>query len=115
MPQQLVAAAFVDGQNLYQHAKAAFGHHHPNYDLVKLHTAVCGRNGWLPGQVRFYTGIPSADESPMWAAYWAKRALIMKRNGIEVTTRKLRYRAREVFNERGELETISVPQEKGID
>jgi hypothetical protein len=33
-PADKYAMAFVDGQNLYQHAKAAFGHHHPNYDLL---------------------------------------------------------------------------------
>ena len=35
------AMSFVDGQNLFRHAKSAFGHHHPNYDLEKLHRAVC--------------------------------------------------------------------------
>ena len=39
----------------------------------------------------------------------------MKRSGIDVTTRKLRYRERTAFNERGELEHIVVAQEKGID
>lgn len=37
--------AFFDGQNLYQHAKDAFGHHHPNFDPVKLHKAVCDARG----------------------------------------------------------------------
>ena len=35
------AVAFFDGQNLFQHAKAAFGHFHPNYDprgLARLPT-----------------------------------------------------------------------------
>ena len=26
------AIAFFDGQNLFGHAKSAFGHSHPNYD-----------------------------------------------------------------------------------
>jgi hypothetical protein len=38
--------AFIDGQNLYQHAMEAFGHHHPNYDPIKLHKAVCAIRGW---------------------------------------------------------------------
>ena len=30
------AVSFIEGQNLYRHAKDAFGHHHPNYDPRKL-------------------------------------------------------------------------------
>ena len=69
--------AFFDGQNLYQHAKDAFGHHHPNYDPVKLHKAVCEAKGWRPTLTRFYTGVPNAAESPMWTAYWANRVLAL--------------------------------------
>ena len=54
----IYAMAFIDGQNLYQHAKDAFGHHHPNYDPVKLHAMVCAAKGWTPNLVRFYTGVP---------------------------------------------------------
>jgi uncharacterized LabA/DUF88 family protein len=107
--------AFFDGQNLYQHAKAAFGHHHPNYDPIKLHTAVCEQLGWVPNLARFYTGIPSAAESPMWAGYWAKRLLYMKRAGIVVTTRPLRYRKESVTDDTGSTITTTTAQEKGID
>ncbi|MDP2620334.1 MAG: NYN domain-containing protein [Hyphomicrobiales bacterium] len=107
--------AFIDGQNLYQHAKDAFGHHHPNYNPIKLHNAVCAAKGWMPNLVRFYTGIPSAAESPMWAGYWAKRLLYMKRAGVYVTTRPLRYRTKSVIDESGNETSITTPQEKGID
>ena len=107
--------AFIDGQNLYQHAKDAFGHHHPNYDPIKLHEAVCTLNGWTPNLVRFYTGIPSAAESPMWAGYWANRILQMKRAGVLVTTRPLRYRKSEIEQPDGSVRVVSTPQEKGID
>jgi hypothetical protein len=40
-PAEKRAVAFFDGQNLYQHAKEAFGHHYRNYDPVKLFNAVC--------------------------------------------------------------------------
>ena len=30
------ADSFIDGQNLYRHAKDAFGHHHPNFDPRRL-------------------------------------------------------------------------------
>ena len=41
------AVSFIDGQNLYRHAKDAFGHHHPNYDPSKLADAVCADHGWV--------------------------------------------------------------------
>ena len=109
------AMAFIDGQNLYQHAKDAFGHHHPNYDLTKLHRAVCQLHGWTPNLVRFYTGVPSARESPMWASYWAKRLLYMKRAGIHVTSRPLRYRKETTIDAVGNEVVVVTPQEKGID
>lgn len=114
-PATKYAMAFFDGQNLYQHAKDAFGHHHPNYDPVKLHHAVCAANGWKPNMVRFYTGIPNAAESPMWTGYWAKRLLYMKRAGIHVTTRPLRYRKETVVDALGKSTVVTTPQEKGID
>ena len=49
------AVSFFDGQNLYRHAKDAFGHHHPNYDPRKLADAVCADRGWINHGVRFYT------------------------------------------------------------
>ncbi len=114
-PDTKYAMAFIDGQNLYQHAKDAFGHHHPNYDPIKLHDAVCARHGWKPNMVRFYTGVPSAAEAPMWAGYWANRSLQMKRAGIHVTTRPRRYRKEEVVRENGAVQVVTTPQEKGID
>ena len=109
------AMAFFDGQNLYQHAKDAFGHHHPNYDPIKLHAAVCKEHGWIPNLVRFYTGVPSHEHSPMWAGYWAKRLLYMKRAGIHVTNRPLRYHRETAYDEYGVEQTIMTPHEKGID
>jgi uncharacterized LabA/DUF88 family protein len=115
--------AFIDGQNLYQHAKEAFGYHHPNYDPVKLHHSVCAAKGWRPTLTRFYTGVPSQTEAPMWAAYWSNRVLALKRAGVAVTTRPIRYRKEWILDENGDpvLESdgtrkaITTPQEKGID
>jgi uncharacterized LabA/DUF88 family protein len=109
------ALAFVDGQSLYRHAKDAFGHHHPNYDPVKLHRLVCERNGWRPTLVRFYTGVPSVAESPMWSSYWSNRVLAMKRAGIDVTTRPIRYHKERVDVPDGTFKIVTIPQEKGID
>lgn len=108
------AMAFVDGQNLYQHAKDAFGHHHPNYDPIKLHKFVCDQNGWVPNLVRFYTGVPDPNENEMWAGYWSNRVLALKRAGVAVTTRPIRYR-KEIIAIDGNSETVTTPQEKGID
>ena len=67
------AVSFIDGQNLYRHAKDAFGHHHPNYDPFKLADTVCADRGWANQGVRFNTGIPSVDRAPMWHGYWTRR------------------------------------------
>jgi uncharacterized LabA/DUF88 family protein len=107
--------SFFDGQNLYRHAMAAFGHHHPNYDPVKLTGAICASKGWVSHGVRFYTGVPDARHDPAWHAYWSNRTLQMRRSGILVTTRPLRYRETEVTNLDGSKRVVEVPHEKGID
>jgi len=109
------AMAFFDGQNLFRHAMDAFGHFHPNYEPLKLHAAVCAKHGWTPNLVRFYTGVPSALESPMWAAYWSNRVLAMKSAGIVVTTRPIRYHKEIIVESDGTERTVTTPQEKGID
>lgn len=114
-PLQMYAMAFFDGQNLYRHAKDAFGHHHPNYNPTKLHHAVCQHFGFIPNLTRFYTGVPEASESPMWSAYWSNRVLAMKRSGVHVTTRKIRYHQERIEMPDGTINLIKTPQEKGID
>ena len=107
--------AFIDGQNLYRHAKDAFGHHHPNYDPVKLHAAVCKHHGWTPNLVRFYTGVPDRQHEPMWSVYWSNRVIAMKRAGIYVTTRPIRYHKEVVVGPDGAERVVESPHEKGID
>jgi uncharacterized LabA/DUF88 family protein len=109
------AVAFFDGQNLFHHAKAAFGHHHPNYDPLKLTNAICDHHGWSNYGVRFYTGIPLASKSEMWSRYWSARLLAMSRAGIHVTKRSLKYQRTETILPDGSVETVEIPQEKGID
>src|SRR5207244_2449509 len=85
--------------------------------------AVCEANGWRPTLTRFYTGVPSSAEDPMWAAYWSNRVIAMKRAGISVTTRPLRYRKAFVYDANGDpvlnadgtQKIITTPQEKGVD
>ena len=109
------AVSFIDGQNLYRHAKDAFGHHHPNDDPRKLTEAVCADCGWVEHGVRFYTGIPSANRAPMWHGYWTCRLTAMRRAGIAVTSRALRYRVELVRLPDGSVHEIPVEREKGID
>lgn len=106
---------FFDVQNLFQHAKAAFGHYHPNFDPIKLHNAVCEQHGWAPNLVRFYTGVPDPTRDPMWSGYWNSRVIALKRQRVHVTTRKLRYHDKVVEHPDGTEETITIPQEKGVD
>jgi uncharacterized LabA/DUF88 family protein len=109
------AVAFFDVQNLYRHAKDAFGHTHPNFDPVKLHKAVCVLNGWNVDQIRYYTGIPQSDRSPMWHDYWANRILSLKRQNIQTVTRPIRYRDERIIMPDGSIHITTTPQEKGID
>ena len=109
------AVAFLDGQNLYRHAKDAFGHHHPNYDPVSLFDAICLDKGWENRGVRFYTGTPDARRDPRWHGYWTNRLLAMRRAGILVESRPIRYRKTEISMPDGSVETGYVGQEKGID
>lgn len=114
-PELKRAVAFFDGQNLYRHAKEAFGHHHPNYDPKKLFDAVCTANGWKNHGVRFYSGTPIASKDPFWHAYWSNRLLAMRRAGILVTPRPLRYHESEVELPDGTTQLVEIAHEKGID
>lgn len=114
-PEVKRAVAFFDGQNFYRHAKEAFGHHHPNYDPIKLHNAVRAANGSTPSGVRFYTGTPSATVTAMWHGFWANRLLAMRRAGIFVYSRPIRYRVVEIELPDQSIYEVDVPQEKGID
>lgn len=109
--------AFFDVQNLFRHAKDAFqenhgdGYHHPNFDPLKLHRKVASEFGFKPNLTRFYTGVPPQSESEMWSGYWSNRVLQLKRSGVLVETRPLRYHQEELPD--GSF--YKVPQEKGID
>ena len=102
------AVSFIDGQNLFRHAKDAFGHYHPNYAPQRLSGAVCRAHGWINQGVRFYTGVPSSERQPMWHGYWSRRLTAMRRAGIVVTSRPLRYRVERVLLEDGSSHEIPV-------
>lgn len=114
-PQVKRAVSFFDGQNLYWQAKDAFGYQHPNYDPQKLSAAVCTAKGWVNHGTYFYTGVPNSDQEPMWHGYWASRISAMRRMGITVTSRHLRYQTESVGLPDGSPHRITVGREKGID
>jgi hypothetical protein len=77
------AVAFVDGQNLYRCAKAAFGYHYPNYDVHALANAVSLRQGWQLRRVR-----PIAQEQQRWiktACAFPVSPVVPKPRGINGT------------------------------
>ncbi len=109
------AVVFVDGQNLFHAARAAFGYRQPNYDIAALSASVVGRQGWHLLQTRFYTGVPAEEDDASWNRFWVGKLAQMGRDGVWTFSRPLRYRN----------ETVSVPgvgevtrlvaSEKGID
>lgn len=109
------AVSFFDGQNLYRQAKDTFGYYHPNYDPKKLSDAICADQGWVNHGMYFYTGIPSPDQNPLWHGYWTNRISAMRRMGITVVSRPLRYRTESVDLPDGSSHKISIGREKGVD
>lgn len=84
--------AFFDGQNLFHHAKAAFGHTYPNFDPKKLTESICTSRGWVISGIHFYTGVPFGGSGVFTMAtktehagaknsggYWGKRAQAKQR------------------------------------
>ena len=109
------AIAFVGGQNLFHSARAAFGYQVPNYDVVALTQAVCRSRGWKVAQVRFYTGVPDRGDNAHWHHFWAARGRVMRRKGVIVYTRSLKYRYRSVALPDGTDHTVLLGEEKGIE
>lgn len=109
------AVAFIDGQNLFYAAKDAFGHRYPNYDVVALAQAICGRQSWALTRTCFYSGIPSATDNAFWHHFWNAKLSAMGRQGVHVFSRPLRYRVQSIQVPGGGTQSITVGQEKGID
>ena len=109
------AVIYVDGQNLFNSAKAAFGYPYPNFDVSKLAAHVCVANGWLNGGIRFYTGIPDRTADPSRYGFWVAKLAAMGTRGIKTYTRPLRYSNQIVHLPNGGVTTVPVGREKGID
>jgi len=107
--------AFVDGQNLFYAAKEAFGYSYPNYNVRALAERVCQAKGWSLLSVHFYTGIPDASDDASWNHFWTAKLTQMARTGVHTFSRPLRYRNRSVRLPDGQIQTVLVGQEKGVD
>lgn len=114
-PQNPKTISFIDGQNLFYAVKEAFGYLYPNYDLLALSKALCGPRGWDLAQVRFYTGVPDAQDDSFWNHFWNAKLAQMGRSGMHVFSRSLRYRNQTVRLPDGKDFTFLVGQEKGVD
>ncbi len=110
------AVAFFDGQNLFHAAREAFGYRYPNYDPIALAHAICAGKGWMPTQVRFYTGVPDRNDNAFWCQFWdAKLAALGTRPNVHVYRRKLRYQVRTFELPDGSFHSERIGHEKGID
>ena len=93
--------ALIDGMNLFNNAKRAFGYHYPNYDILKLANLVCDRLQCHLVETRFYSGVPRLNVDPDRSQFWASKTEMMRQGGVIVYTRPVR--------------RSQPPQEKGID
>jgi len=109
------AFVYFDGQNLFHHAKEAFGYNYPNFDPRKLADNICKNNSWVIHKTFFYTGIPSLLDKPFWHNFWKAKMQVMGTRGIKTFSRELRYRNEIITLQDGNTCAIQVGQEKGID
>ena len=107
--------AFFDGQNLFHHAKSAFGYSYPNFDPFLLASKICKQKNWNLEKIYFYTGIPDTTDNPFWNSFWNKKLQIMGTRKIETFSRPLKYRNQTVALPDGSSTVVPVGQEKGID
>lgn len=107
--------AFIDGQNLFNGAKEAFGYHWPNYDVQLLCQALCANQGWQLDGIYFYTGVPSQIVDQPRNHFWNRKLAAMASRGITVYSRELRYSNQRVNVPGGVSTTTQVGREKGID
>lgn len=114
-PSEKRAVVFIDGQNLYHCVRETFGYSYPNYDVLKLAKSVCQSQGWILSQARFYTGFPDTRDDALWNQFWSRKLLAIKRQGVFVFSRALRYRDRVIKLAGGTTVTTRVGEEKGID
>jgi hypothetical protein len=109
------AIAYIDGQNLFNAAKEAFGYPYPNYDIRQLAETICVQKGWALSGISFYTGIPDPGIDPRRHHFWVAKLAVMGTRGIRTYARPLRYSNQLVQLLDGTATTTLVGREKGID
>jgi uncharacterized LabA/DUF88 family protein len=80
-------AVFIDGQNLYKACREQFAHPLCHPHLLAEYLAGT-RN---VAECRFYTGRPNPNSNPIGARNLDRRLAVMRRHGVTVITRPLRY------------------------
>jgi hypothetical protein len=109
------AHVFIDGQNLFRSAKAAFGYSYPNCDPVALASLVCERQSLRCAGVHFYTGIHRARENPFWYDFWSRKRTALGTRGVDVYSRPLAYAQESIRLPDGSRTEVRIAREKGID
>jgi hypothetical protein len=71
--------------------------------------------GWVLGEIRFYTGIPDPADDARWHQFWSAKLAVMGRQDVWVFSRTLGYRNRAVRLADGTEHSFLVGEEKGID
>jgi uncharacterized LabA/DUF88 family protein len=108
--------AFFDAQNLFLTAKECFGYKYPNFDPIKLAELVTGlEKDRILTKIHFYTGVHDIKENEYLHNFWMNKLQGLRRAGVVVHFRILRYtRIKKICNH-GKVEFINKPREKGID
>jgi len=109
------AVVYIDGQNLFNAVKDAFGYSFPNYNVRDLAEKICVEQGWQLSAVHFYTGIPDPDIDPDRHHFWVTKLGVMGTRGIRTFSRALKYSNQLVRLKNGSVTTTLVGREKGID
>jgi uncharacterized LabA/DUF88 family protein len=109
------AHIFIDGQNLFRSAKAAFGYSYPNYDPVALAALVCKRQSLRCAGVHFYTGVHRAGENRLWYDFWNVKLRVLGTRGVDVYSRPLAYAQESILLPDGSRTEVRIAREKGID
>jgi uncharacterized LabA/DUF88 family protein len=116
---------FIDGQNAFKACERIYGHG-PCHPLMIAERVLEGRR--LAG-VRYYSGVHDPTRSPQGRSFTDRRHNLMRKTGVTVVERALRYRTEWGFDLeslpdprtcRGRTETVEVrpydrAREKGID
>lgn len=74
---------------------------------------ICINHGWQLVGVHFYTWIPEATDHR--SHFWKLKFNQMKRDGVIIFSRELRYQDEEIILPDGQIHLVRVGKEKGID